>query len=240
MVEAGIVGPSRANPPAYRFRHQLLGDLAYDTQLQPARRRAHAAIADALRSGARSAGRRAAVVADHLEQAGADAEAVEVLMEAAEEALALGAYAEVASLVARALDLVPAAPADRQADLEFRVRLLRGTSVSSTLGFAAPDAIVDFEACQELAARFSVEGYIDELAPDEAIRALRPRVHRDRGSGPTSSSRATSTSPRRSTPTSSPGSARAGWPTASSPPPAVPSPASSGGTTSGRARCSRT
>ena len=39
-------------PPTYRFRHHLLGDLAYDTQLRPARERAHGAVADALRSGA--------------------------------------------------------------------------------------------------------------------------------------------------------------------------------------------
>ena len=184
MVEAGIVVPVDGEPPSYRFRHHLLGDLAYDTQLRPRGQRAHAAIADALRSGA-SVGVAAApaVVAHHLEQAGRIAEAVEALMEAAEEALALGAYAEVASLVARALDLVPAAPADRQADLEFRVRLLRGTSVSSTLGFAAPDAIVDFEACQELAGTVQRGGLHRRAGPGRSDPRLRPRVHRDRALG---------------------------------------------------------
>jgi class 3 adenylate cyclase len=169
MVEAGIVVPVEGEPPTYRFRHHLLGDLAYDTQLRPARQRAHAAVADALRSGA-SVGVAAApaVVAHHLELAGRFDEAVEALLEAAEESFSLGANEEVTDLLAQGLDLVPFASPDRQRGLEFRVRLLRGTCVASTLGFTAPQAIADYEACQALVAAVDPTGYIDDLEGEDS------------------------------------------------------------------------
>lgn len=171
MVDAGILLHVEGEPPSYRFRHHLLGDLAYDTQLRPARERAHSAVADALRSGA-SVGVAAspAVVARHLERAGRPADAVEALLEAADEAFELGANEEANGLLGRGLDLLGSVPVDQRTDLEFEVRLLRGTIVSSTLGFSAAQAVLDFEACQALVEGVGSEGYLDDLDEKEARR----------------------------------------------------------------------
>jgi class 3 adenylate cyclase len=171
MVDAGILLLVDGEPNTYRFRHHLLGDLAYDTQLRPARERAHSAVADALRSGA-SVGVAAApaVVARHLERAGRTSEAVEALLEATQEAFALGATGEAAGLVERGLELLDSVPDDRRADLEFELLLLRGSMVSSTMGFSAPQAIADFEACQALAQGAATAVYLDDRDEKEARR----------------------------------------------------------------------
>jgi class 3 adenylate cyclase len=171
MVDAGILLLVEGEPDTYRFRHHLLGDLAYDTQLRPARERAHGAVADALRSGA-SVGVTAApaVVARHLERAGRTAEAVEALLEATGEAFALGATGDAAGLLERGFELLDSVPGERRADLELELRLLRGTMVSSTMGFSAPQAIADFEACQALVQGAATDGYLDDRDEKDARR----------------------------------------------------------------------
>ena len=173
LLDARILVEVAGAPIAYRFRHHLLAELAYDTQLRPARERAHSAVADALRSDA-SSGVAAApsVIAHHLEEAGRLAEAVEALIEAGEAALELGATAEVAGLLDHALDLVAKVPGEEGKGLEFQARLLRGVSVSSTQGYSAPQAVGDFERCQELAESQVVAGYLDDLEGKEAERAF--------------------------------------------------------------------
>jgi class 3 adenylate cyclase len=164
MVGAGILVQEDGEPTTYRFRHHLLAELAYDTQLREARERAHGTVADALRSEASVGVASApAVVARHLERAGRTDEALEALVQAARQAYELGANQEVGELVERGLGLVPAASAHRRGGLEFQLRLQRGTSVASTLGFAAPQAAVDFEACRALAETAIPDGFIDDL-----------------------------------------------------------------------------
>jgi hypothetical protein len=164
LVDAGIVTVVPGEPVAYRFRHQLLAELAYDTQLQGARRAGHGAVADALLQGPADIPPVApTVLAHHLEEAGRPAEAVRFLTAAAEAAHGLGANAEVTDLLTRAMGLLEAVEGDERARLEFEVRLVRATNAASIMGFAAPQAVEDFTACQELvASQVGSEGYLDD------------------------------------------------------------------------------
>jgi class 3 adenylate cyclase len=161
MVDAGILVVADGGG-AFQFRHQLLSDLAYDTQLQAGRHRAHGIVADALLSGAAGGTPDHAVLAHHLEQAGRFDAAVEALIAAAEAALGLGAFTEVSDLLGRALGLLPTVTSGRRDELEFAVLLLRGSTSASTMGYAAPQAIADFEACQRLLGDPSGDGYLDD------------------------------------------------------------------------------
>jgi class 3 adenylate cyclase len=169
LVETGTLVRRDGDPVTYRFRHHLLADLAYDTQLLEARQRAHASVSDAMlaeRAGGTPLD--AGALAHHLEHAGRPVEAIESLIDAAEAAQALGAFKEARELLDRALALLErvADPVERD-QLEVEVRLVRGTGEASQLGYAAPDAVSDFEACREIMARSEPEGYLDdgEMSP---------------------------------------------------------------------------
>ncbi len=173
LVDAGIVTLLPGDPLVYRYRHQLLADLAYDTQLQGARQAAHGQVADALLAGHGSgAAAGPAVLAHHLEHAGRIADAALALTEAAEVAHGLGANAEVHDLLERAFALLDRVEPDRRSHVEFEVRLLRGISVSSIMGYAAPPAVDDFAACRELVGEVTCGGYLDEEMPERAFQEL--------------------------------------------------------------------
>ncbi|MGH9275969.1 MAG: AAA family ATPase [Acidimicrobiales bacterium] len=164
LVATGTLVRREGQPVTYRFRHHLLADLAYDTQLLPARQRAHAAVADALVTEQPvGVPPDAGALAHHLEHAGRPAEAIEALTLAAEAAQALGAHAEARDLLDHALELLVdiTDPVERE-HLEVEVRLLRGTGAAAMLGYAAPDAITDFEVCRDILAASEPVGYLDD------------------------------------------------------------------------------
>ena len=168
LVDAGIVDLLPGDPASYRFRHHLLAELAYDTQLIGARQAAHRAVADALQEGlATSVTGGPAVLAHHLERGGRIGDAVIALAAAAEAARALGANAEVDDLLGRAFTLLDQVEGDRRASVEFEVRLLRGTHAASILGYAAPQSKEDFGACLELVEEVRRTGFFGEDAEDE-------------------------------------------------------------------------
>jgi hypothetical protein len=171
LVDASILEVVPGDPVSYRFRHHLLAELAYDTQLQAARRQCHGAVAEAIQSGRGDIPAVApAVLAHHLEEAGRTAEAIRGLARAAEDAHALGANAEVAELLARAMALLDAVEPGERPMLEFEVRLIRGTNIASILGFAAPAAVEDFQACRDLvAAQVGTGVWLDEAEHGQEV-----------------------------------------------------------------------
>lgn len=164
LVATGTLVRREGRPVTYRFRHHLLADLAYDTQLLPARQRAHAAVADALVTEQPvGVPPDAGALAHHLEHAGRHAEAIVALTVAAEAAQALGAHTEARATLDHALDLLVQVPDPVERDqLEVEVRLLRGSGAAAMLGYAAPDAIADFERCRDLLAASEPVGYVDD------------------------------------------------------------------------------
>jgi adenylate cyclase len=109
-VYAGLAGASLVVPleatDTWRFSHPLIHDTAYWGLLASARRQLHARVADIFEAS--SIRGPIGVVARHRAAAGDTERAIPLLVKAAEEASAVGASAEAASLWTEAADLAPA------------------------------------------------------------------------------------------------------------------------------------
>src|SRR3954468_1429150 len=150
LVEAGIIEPLGATADAYRFRHSLMRDAAYETQVLDVRRETHASVADALAA----CGAEPALIAQHLAYAGAAEPAVALYLEAARSEQRRGAHPETVMLVSRALELLENLPeSDDRALTELTARMARGPSLSSMHGYFSLDVEADFRQAQALAAR---------------------------------------------------------------------------------------
>src|SRR5690606_17075733 len=125
---------------AYRFRHALMRDAAYETQVLDVRQHTHAAVADVMAA----AGTEPALVATHLDLAGLDVRAAAVYVAAAQAAQSRGAHEEASRLLSRALELYVEMEPSPDRDLgELGARMLRILSVSSIRGYAAPEVVAD-------------------------------------------------------------------------------------------------
>jgi class 3 adenylate cyclase/tetratricopeptide (TPR) repeat protein len=167
LAEAGVVEPAGLATGTYRFRHALMRDAAYETQVLDVRRRTHAAVAEALAAR----GAEPALVAQHLDLAGAAEQAAARYIQAAQVQQARGAHAEAMRLLSRALELLETLPASDDRDLsELTARMLRGMSTSSMHGYFSPDVEADYRRAQALAARL---GRLEVLPALIAIWAYR-------------------------------------------------------------------
>jgi tetratricopeptide (TPR) repeat protein len=151
LTEAGIIEPG-GDPSAhtYRFRHALMRDAAYETQVLDVRRQTHASVADTIaRHGAEPA-----LIAEHLDRAGETQRAIGLYLVAAQAEQSRGAHTEATRLLSRSLALLDSVPESEERDLsELTARLLRGLSVSTMLGYAAPDVQSDHRRAEVLATR---------------------------------------------------------------------------------------
>ncbi|SDX29206.1 Adenylate and Guanylate cyclase catalytic domain-containing protein [Geodermatophilus africanus] len=150
LADAGIVEPVGLAAGAFRFRHALMRDAAYETQVLDVRRRTHARVAEALAAR----GAQPALVAQHLDLAGAAEQAAARYLEAARVEQGRGAHPEATKLISRALELLETLPeSDDRAMGQLTARMLHGLSVSSMQGYASPAVEADHRRAQELAAR---------------------------------------------------------------------------------------
>ena len=149
LTEEGVLEPGDRANNSYRFRHALMRDAAYETQVLDVRRQTHALVAEAM--GAEGA--EPALVAAHLDLAGMPERAVALYMTAAQAEQAHGAHTEAAGLLTRALELYEDMPPSEDRDLhELGARMLRVFSVSSMRGYAAPEVQSDHARAETLAA----------------------------------------------------------------------------------------
>ncbi|WP_256388882.1 AAA family ATPase [Mycobacterium sp. 1423905.2] len=135
---------------AWRFRHELLREVAAELAPPSVRRGLHAKVADALTTGA--AGdpdwRR---VAAHYEQAERHAEAAAAYQQASVEARRRGALQEARSYLTHALaQLEQCPPGEERNRAEIGPRLERGFLASATEGYQSPAVIDDVERCLQL------------------------------------------------------------------------------------------
>jgi hypothetical protein len=151
LVEAQLIEAS-ADHPAYRFRHQLLRDVAYEMQLQPVRRRRHGAVADVMIGlGQPSAPVDAGALAHHLEQAERIEEAIDAHVLAAGESMGHGGIAEAIAQFDHAMELVERlASVQTRLGLELTVRQARGMAWAFLAGYASAGAAADLERCADL------------------------------------------------------------------------------------------
>lgn len=150
LVAAGLVDRSSAG--AIRFRHELIRELAYETQRRSERPGRHSRVADVLlRDRDASRYRDAGEAAFHLELAQRHQEAIHAHLTAAQGAQELGAHKEATTSLTRAVELTPHL-ADRvtRDRTELLVRQLRSFSAVMASGYAAPAAAEDHGRCVAL------------------------------------------------------------------------------------------
>jgi class 3 adenylate cyclase len=154
LQAAGIVEPvGRARRSSYRFRHVLLRDATYETQVLNVRQATHERIASLLRATAAGAGD-LAIVAEHFDLAGNTAESVPAYIAAAQAAQAGASHIEARRLLDRALELVGSLAPSAERDLaELHVRMLRAMSVSSLFGYGYEDVLEDYQHSDRICGR---------------------------------------------------------------------------------------
>ena len=149
LVDARVLESVEDRPNRYRFRHELLREVAYELQPPSWRRKAHSRICDFL---AREDPGDWRVLASQFERAERFPEAANAYQQTAELARRRGALAEARAHLTRALELLESLPEDpARAHREVGLRLRRGFLAMSAEGAASEDASADFERCIELA-----------------------------------------------------------------------------------------
>ena len=150
LTAAGLIEPVGAG--VVRFRHELIREVAYETQPREVRRDRHGRIADRLREHVTVDGRlEADPVIYHLERAQRHPEAIQMSLHAAAADLGVGAHAEVIRRMTEALAMLDVLPGTAERErVELGIRELRGLSAMSVGGYAAPEAAEDHRRCLEL------------------------------------------------------------------------------------------
>lgn len=149
LLDAGLLELAGSQ---LRFRHELIREVAYETQRRSVLRDRHGIIADLLATS-ESAGQRATTVATayHLEQADRVSHAIAVHIQIAQADQALGAHEEAVGRLTRVLDLLPSIPAGLERDrTELAVRELRSFSAVTARGYAATETAEDYPRCRQL------------------------------------------------------------------------------------------
>jgi len=125
----------------YTFRHALIRDVAYESLLKREREALHGRIAAALRDQfPETLQAEPALVAHHLTESGAVAEAIPLWVEAGGRAAAQAAHAEAVSHLQTALDqLRRLPPDDGRAGLELQILLGLAASLGASRGYSIPE-----------------------------------------------------------------------------------------------------
>ncbi|HYZ69527.1 MAG TPA: cyclase, partial [Mycobacterium sp.] len=149
-------------PDVWRFRHELLREVASELAPPSVRRGLHGRVADALSGGAEPEWR---VVAAHYERAERFDESADAFERASADALRRGALTEARACLTAAIEQVARATAGPDRDRrEMRLRLQRGCMPTSPEVFQSGSQEADFERCLQLG--------VDSLHTDELSAAL--------------------------------------------------------------------
>jgi class 3 adenylate cyclase len=156
LIDARLVEKAGRERRWYRFRHHLLAELAYQTQLLPVRRQRHSAIADALLTlELPGVPADAGTIAHHLEQAARYDEAVDAHLRAAADTMAGGAITESVAQLDHAFSLIDRIDDEKaRLGLELSVRQARALASISIGGYASPPAVADLERCVDICREF--------------------------------------------------------------------------------------
>ncbi|CAM2950623.1 cyclase [Mycobacterium intermedium] len=136
----------------WRFRHELLREVAAELAPPSVRRDLHAKVADAMIGNQVDADPDWQLAAGHFEHAERFRDAAMAYERAAAGARLRGALGEARSYLTRGLDQIDRAPAGPDRDhRELALRLERGRLAGATEGYQSPAAAVDYERCLQLA-----------------------------------------------------------------------------------------
>lgn len=147
LESALVLEPTASD--SWRFRHELLREVAYELPPPSVRRTLHSRVADVLVGGSDHPDWH--LVAVHYEHAERFDEAANASQQEAHDARQCGALAEARAHLTRAIEQIGrAAPGPARDRSEIRLRLQRGFLASAVEGNASPEAAVDFERCLQL------------------------------------------------------------------------------------------
>ncbi|HWS94382.1 MAG TPA: AAA family ATPase, partial [Mycobacterium sp.] len=159
LVRARVL--ERRGTDGWRFRHELLREVAAELAPPSLRRDLHARTAEALVGAATAAEPDWRVVASHFEQAQRYDQAVEAYQKASVDARRRGAVQEALACLTNALGQLTSCAAGSARDRsEIAIRLERGFLMGALEGGTSGEAPADFERCLALA---SAGNYEDEL-----------------------------------------------------------------------------
>lgn len=173
LTDALVIEP--VAPDVYRFRHELLREVAYELSPPSMRRALHGRIAAALDSGKPDWG----LVAGHYDQAQLLDEAATAYQQAASDARRRGALDEslrfLTEAIARAERMTPGSDRDRK---EVDLRLRRGFLASAIEGTSSAQAAVDFERCLQVVGTELSEEFLTTMGALYGYYATRADLHR--------------------------------------------------------------
>ena len=149
LTEADLLfvdgGPPTA---AYRFKHALIQDAAYESLLKSRRQALHRRAAEALLA----ADAEPEPIAHHFTEGGLDALAIEWWSKAGERALRTSAYQEAIAHLEKALALAGAlAESPTQRLLRLRLQIAYGQALIHARGFASQETTAAFSRAREFA-----------------------------------------------------------------------------------------
>jgi hypothetical protein len=135
----------------WRFRHELLRDIAAELSPPSLRRRMHRRVADALVSFTAEANTDWPLIASHYERAEQYESAASAYRRASKAARRRGALPEARSYLGHAISQIQRLPAGTDRDgREISLRLRRGFLYYAAEGAVSENAAADFERCLQL------------------------------------------------------------------------------------------
>jgi class 3 adenylate cyclase/predicted ATPase len=153
LTEAELVFARGAPPNAsYMFKHALVRDAAYETQLKSRRKQLHARIAQALEQRfSEIAKAKPGVLARHFCEAGLADKAVEYGLKAGQLAIRRSAMAEAIAHLTEALNLLASLPESAQrTEQEIDLQIALGGALIAAKGHAAPETGRAYARAREL------------------------------------------------------------------------------------------
>jgi len=156
LERADIIEPvGETRRGLYRFRHGLLRDAAYETQVLDSRRSNHSRIAELLSATSATPGD-LAIVAQHHDLAGDPVQAIPAYVAAAQAAQSAASHTEARRQLDRGLELLHQLPTSEERDLtDLMIRMLRTVSVSSLFGYGYAGVYEDFRVADDICRRLT-------------------------------------------------------------------------------------
>jgi class 3 adenylate cyclase/tetratricopeptide (TPR) repeat protein len=149
LEDASVLEPWGSD--SWRFRHELLREVASELAPPTLRRELHGRVGDALVEGA-AGDPDWRLVATHFQHAERYTDAASAHQQASIDARRRGALEEARTYLTRAISQLESAPAGRDRDRrEIAPRLERGFLAAAAEGYQSPSVVADFERCLQLA-----------------------------------------------------------------------------------------
>jgi class 3 adenylate cyclase/DNA-binding transcriptional ArsR family regulator len=143
---------------SWRFRHELLREVAAELSPPSVRRRLHGRVADTLMNTGSEANPDWPLIASHYERADRYMEAANAYREASEDARLRGALVEARTYLSHAVSQVERAEPNAERDhLEVALRLQRGFLAYAAEGASSPNAAADYTRCLEVSSSHGLE-----------------------------------------------------------------------------------